>query len=70
MLTKREPSHAAHFEYCPIFGARTASCSTVLRGEISPKRKLEMRAFRNDQIRPLGIRNLKHALRGVLLISS
>ena len=30
MLTKREPSRPAHFEYCPIFGARNTSCSTVL----------------------------------------
>ena len=31
MLTKREPSRPAHFEYCPIFGAWNISCSTVLR---------------------------------------
>ncbi len=70
MLTKREPSRQAHFEYCPIFGARTASCSTVLRGEALQRKTRRWRALANDRIRPPGIRNLQHALSSVFLISS
>ncbi len=70
MLTKREPSRPAHFEYCPIFGARTASCSTDLRGEPVQRRTRRWRAFANDPIRPPAVVNLKHALSSLFLISS
>lgn len=70
MLTKREPSRPTHFEYCPIFGVRTASCSTVLRGEVLRRRTRKRGPFANDRIRLPGIPNLKHALISVFLISS
>jgi len=66
MLAK--PSRPAHFEYCPIFGARTASCLTVLRALQRKPRK--WRAFANDRIRPPAIPNLEHAVTSVFLISS
>jgi hypothetical protein len=68
MLAK--PSRPAHFEYCPIFRVRTASCSTVLRGEALQRNPRRWRAFANDRIRPPGIPNLEHAVTSVFLISS
>jgi hypothetical protein len=69
MLTKRAPSHPGHFEYCPIFGAQTASCSTV-HGEPLQRKPRKWRAFANDRIRPRGIPSLKHAPNNVFLIRS
>jgi hypothetical protein len=69
MLTKREPSRPAHFEYCPIFAARTARCSTVLRGDALQRKTREWRAFANDRLCPPGIPNLKHASSSVFLSS-
>jgi hypothetical protein len=68
MLAKRQPSRPAHLEYSPIFGARTASCSTVLGGEPSQGKTRKWRGFANDRIRPPGIPNLKHAWSSVFLI--
>jgi hypothetical protein len=70
MLTKREPSRPAHFEYCSIFGVRTVSCSTVLRGEPSQRKTRKWRAFASDRIHPPAIPNLEHALSSVFMISS
>jgi hypothetical protein len=70
MLTKREPSRRAHFEYCLIFGARTTSCSTLLRGEPVQRRTRRWSASANDPIRPPEIANLKHALSSLFFISS
>src|SRR5947209_9312034 len=69
MLTKREPSRPTHFEYCLIFGARTTSCSTVLRGEPVQRRTRRWRASANDPIRPPAIANLKHTLSSLFFIS-
>jgi hypothetical protein len=65
MLTIREPSHAAHFEYCPLFGAQTASCSTV-HGEPLQRKPWKWRAFANHP----GIPSLKHVSNNVFLIWS
>jgi len=70
MLTKREPSHLAHFEYCLVFGKRTTSCSTVLRGEPVQRRTRGWSASANDPIRPPAIAHLKHALSSLFFISS
>jgi hypothetical protein len=70
MFAKREPSRPAQLEYSSIFGARTASCSTVLGGEPSQGKTRKWRAFANDRIRPPGIPNLKHARSSVFLIPS
>ena len=69
MPTKREPSRSAPLEYYPIFGARTVSCSTVLRGEPLQRETRRWRAIANDHIRPPGILNLKPTLSSVLFIS-
>jgi hypothetical protein len=70
MLTEREPSHPPHLEYCPIFGARTASCSTFHGREPSQRKTRKWRTFANDRIRPPGIPSLKHASSNVFLIRS
>ena len=70
MLTKREPSRPGHFEYCLIYRARTASCSTVLRGEALQRKTRTWRAFANDRNRLPGISNLSDVLGSVFLISS
>jgi len=70
MLVKQEPSRPAHFQYSLIYGARTASCSTVLGGEPSQGKTRIWRAFANDRFRPPGIPNLKRALSNVFLIPS
>jgi hypothetical protein len=70
MLAKREPSRPAHFEYCPAFGAGTASCSTVLRGEVSRRKTRKGRTFADDQPRPPGMPNLQRAVSSVFSIPS
>ena len=70
MLTKREPSRPAYFEYCPIFGERTASCSTVLREEPSQRKTQQWRAIANDRICSPAIPHPKQAMSSVFFISS
>jgi hypothetical protein len=70
MLAKREPSRSAHVEYCPALGARTTSCSTVLRGEGSRRRTGKGRIFADDQIRPSRMPNLERAVSSAFSIPS
>jgi hypothetical protein len=70
MLMEREPSRPAHFEYGPMFGARTASCSTVLRGEPSQRKTPKWRAFADGRIRPPGRPDLKGASISIFLTPS